>query len=76
LTNEDVEDLFRRVTVGTRVVVLPGAKTATSELPSRPKTRAMQLPEGTASSRTLRGIDPEGRNASPLLRSGSSDLPL
>jgi lipoprotein-anchoring transpeptidase ErfK/SrfK len=24
LTNEDVEDLYNRVTVGTRVVVLPG----------------------------------------------------
>jgi len=76
LTNEDVEDLFRRVTVGTRVVVLPGAKTATSELRSRPKTKAMQLPEGTASSRTLRGIDPEGRDGSQLQRSDSSNLPL
>jgi hypothetical protein len=27
LTNEDVEDLYRRVTVGTRVIVLPGANT-------------------------------------------------
>jgi lipoprotein-anchoring transpeptidase ErfK/SrfK len=76
LTNEDVEDLFKRVTVGTRVVVLPAAKTATSELRSRPKTRATQLPEGTASSRTLRGIDPEGRNGSQLLRSDPSNLPL
>ena len=33
LTNEDVEDL--RVTVGTTVVVLPGANTAASQL--RPK---------------------------------------
>ena len=76
LTNEDVEDLFRRVTVGTRVVVLPRAKTATSELRSRPKTKAMQLREGTASSRTLRGIDPEGRDGSQLQRSDSSNLPL
>jgi hypothetical protein len=28
LTNEDVEDLYSRVTVGTRVIVLPGANTA------------------------------------------------
>ena len=75
LTNEDVEDLFRRVAVGTRVVVFSGAKTATSELRSRPKTRPMQLPEGTASSRTLRGIDPEGRNGLQL-RSDPSNLPL
>ena len=35
LTNEDVEDLYSRVTVGTTVVVLPGANTAASQL--RPK---------------------------------------
>jgi hypothetical protein len=27
-TNEDVEDLYSRVTIGTTLVVLPGAKTA------------------------------------------------
>ena len=32
LTNEDVEDLYSRVTVGTTVVVLPGANTAASQL--------------------------------------------
>jgi lipoprotein-anchoring transpeptidase ErfK/SrfK len=31
LTNQDVEDLYSRVSVGTRVVVLPGANTATSQ---------------------------------------------
>ena len=35
LTNEDVEDLYSRVTIGTTVVVLPGANTAASQL--RPK---------------------------------------
>jgi lipoprotein-anchoring transpeptidase ErfK/SrfK len=35
LTNEDVEDLYGRVTIGTTVVVLPGANTAASRL--RPK---------------------------------------
>ena len=30
LTNEDVEDLYSRVSVGTRVVVLPGAQTSAS----------------------------------------------
>ncbi len=33
LTNEDVEDLYSRVTVGTRVVVLPGPNTAAAHLP-------------------------------------------
>jgi lipoprotein-anchoring transpeptidase ErfK/SrfK len=32
LTNEDVEDLYSRVTMGTTVVVLPGANTAASQL--------------------------------------------
>jgi lipoprotein-anchoring transpeptidase ErfK/SrfK len=35
LTNEDVEDLYSRVTVGTTVIVLPGANTAASQLRSR-----------------------------------------
>jgi lipoprotein-anchoring transpeptidase ErfK/SrfK len=32
LTNDDVEDLYSRVTIGTTVVVLPGANTAASQL--------------------------------------------
>jgi lipoprotein-anchoring transpeptidase ErfK/SrfK len=32
LTNEDVEDLYSRVTVGTTVIVLPGVNTAASQL--------------------------------------------
>jgi lipoprotein-anchoring transpeptidase ErfK/SrfK len=32
LTNEDVEDLYSRVRVGTRVIVLPAANTAASQL--------------------------------------------
>jgi lipoprotein-anchoring transpeptidase ErfK/SrfK len=32
LTNEDVEDLYSRVTVGTAVIVLPAANTAASQL--------------------------------------------
>jgi lipoprotein-anchoring transpeptidase ErfK/SrfK len=35
LTNEDVEDLYSRVRVGTRVIVLPGANTAASQLRPR-----------------------------------------
>jgi lipoprotein-anchoring transpeptidase ErfK/SrfK len=35
LTNEDVEDLYSRVTVGTTVIVLPGANTAASQLRSK-----------------------------------------
>jgi lipoprotein-anchoring transpeptidase ErfK/SrfK len=35
LTNEDVEDLYSRVTDGTTVIVLPGANTAASQLRPR-----------------------------------------
>jgi lipoprotein-anchoring transpeptidase ErfK/SrfK len=35
LTNEDVEDLYNRVTIGTTVVVLPAANTAASQLRQR-----------------------------------------
>ena len=35
LTNEDVEDLYSSVTVGTTVIVLPGANTAASQLRQR-----------------------------------------
>jgi hypothetical protein len=76
LTNEDVEDLYRRVTVGTRVVVLPGANTATSQLRPRHKPRAMRSPEETGPSRGVRGNDPEGQHGGQLLRSDLPDLPL
>src|SRR5437868_11522742 len=35
LANEDVEDLYSRVTVGTTVIVLPGANAAASQLRTR-----------------------------------------
>jgi lipoprotein-anchoring transpeptidase ErfK/SrfK len=35
LTNEDIEDLFNRVTVGTRVVVLPGRPVTSSAATAR-----------------------------------------
>ncbi len=35
LTNEDVEDLYSRVSIGTPVIVLPGANTAASQLRPR-----------------------------------------
>ena len=71
LTNEDVEDLYKRVTVGSRVIVLPGANTATSQLRPRHKPTVMRSPEETGPSRGVRGSDPEGRNDRQLLRSRS-----
>jgi lipoprotein-anchoring transpeptidase ErfK/SrfK len=35
LTNEDVEDLYSRVAVGTTVIVMPAANTAASQLQLR-----------------------------------------
>jgi len=76
LTNEDVEDLYRRVAVGTRVIVLAGANTATSQLKPKHRPTAMRRPAEPSSSRGVRGIDPEGRNGPPLLPGDPSDLPL
>ena len=43
LTNEDVEDLYSRVGVGTRVVVLPATMpTALSDVPQAPQDSAAQ----------------------------------
>ena len=47
LLNEDVEDLYRRVTVGTRVVVLAGG--------SKPDTASAADGRSTRSSPTTRG---------------------
>ena len=47
LTNEDVMDLYRRVQVGTRVVVLPGqprASTSFAPLPAMPPRNASVQP--------------------------------
>jgi lipoprotein-anchoring transpeptidase ErfK/SrfK len=68
LTNEDVEDLYRRVTVGTRVIVLSGGITATSQLRPTHKPRSMRSPEETGPSRGVRGIDPQGRDNPRLSR--------
>jgi lipoprotein-anchoring transpeptidase ErfK/SrfK len=49
LTNEDVSDLYTRVKVGTRVVVLPGKPPATASSPATgpaPQTVRPQMPPG------------------------------
>jgi lipoprotein-anchoring transpeptidase ErfK/SrfK len=47
LTNEDVTDLYKRVKVGTRVVVLPGRPSATqAAVPLAPPAGASVLPSG------------------------------
>jgi lipoprotein-anchoring transpeptidase ErfK/SrfK len=42
LTNEDISDLYQRVKVGTRVVVLPGKPPAVSTAPGRPPAPSAQ----------------------------------
>jgi hypothetical protein len=59
LTNEDVEDLYRRVMVGTRVIVLPGANTATSQLRPRHKPRAMRSPRKPAHQAVYAALTPK-----------------
>ena len=63
LTNEDIIDLYQRVKVGTRVVVLPStAATAVLGSPRRPSTaRSSDLP--SASEITRKGHKPEGVTA-------------
>ena len=48
LTNEDVTDLYTRVKVGTRVVVLPGKPPATSLAPPAPPAAASAPPAAGA----------------------------
>jgi lipoprotein-anchoring transpeptidase ErfK/SrfK len=76
LTNENVEDLYRRVTVGTRVIVLSGGNTGTSQLRPAHKPRAMRLLEQTSPSPGVRRIGPEGPKGSQILPSGPLELPL
>ena len=76
LTNEDVEDLYRRVTVGTHVIVLPGANTRMSQLRPKHKTKAMRMPEEAGPSRMVRGTAPKGPDSPQPPRSDPSELPL
>jgi lipoprotein-anchoring transpeptidase ErfK/SrfK len=76
LTNEDVEDLYRRVTVGTRVIVLSRGNTVTSQLRPTHKPRATRLLEQTSPSPGARRISPDGPKGSEIIPNGSVDLPL
>ena len=76
LTNENVEDLYGRVTVGTRVIVLSGRNTVTSQLRPAHKPRAMRLLEQTSPSPGARRISPDGPKGSEILPNGPLDLPL
>src|SRR2546426_2214927 len=54
LTNEDVMDLYRRVRVGTRVVVLPGRPPATAAAtPPAPPAGASVPPSGSVTTAPL-----------------------
>jgi lipoprotein-anchoring transpeptidase ErfK/SrfK len=74
LTNEDVEDLYKRVTVGTRVIVLAGVNTATSQLKPKHRPTAMRPPADPGPPRGVSGTDVEKRPQS--LRNDPPDLPL
>ncbi|MDC7786227.1 L,D-transpeptidase family protein [Rhodoplanes sp. TEM] len=45
LVNEDIEDLYRRVGVGTRVVVKPKASSGAVQVPAQQRPRAAGLPQ-------------------------------
>jgi lipoprotein-anchoring transpeptidase ErfK/SrfK len=54
LLNEDIEDLYQRVNVGTRVVVLPGSPPATTASARLPERDASNAPAGAASAAAVR----------------------
>ena len=56
LTNEDVMDLYRRVRVGTRVVVLPGRPPATAAATSVASPAPMPSADGSS-----RAVPPDPR---------------
>jgi hypothetical protein len=74
LTNEDVEDLYRRVTVGTRVIVLSKGNTVTSQL--RLTHKPGRLLEQTSPPPGVGRISPEGPKGSEIIPNGPVDLPL
>ena len=76
LTNENVEDLYGRVTVGTRVIVLSRGNTVTSQLRPMHKPRATRLLEQTSPSPGARRISPDGPKGSEILPNGPLELPL
>jgi hypothetical protein len=70
LTNEDVADLYTRVKVGTRVVVLPGkppaTAAATSLAPPAPPAGASASPAGASAAPAGASAAPAGPSASPV----------
>jgi lipoprotein-anchoring transpeptidase ErfK/SrfK len=72
LTNEDIQDLFDRVKVGNRVVVLPGRPPATAQ--AQPSAPAQGLPPAPAQglpSPTAQGLPPataQAQQPPPIIR--------
>ena len=67
LLNEDIEDLYSRVQVGTRVVVLPGGKppAPTAANASVPPTGAPPAHSNADGQRRAAAADPLGRRRAP-----------
>jgi hypothetical protein len=72
LTNEDIQDLFDRVKVGNRVVVLPGRPPATAQ--AQPPAPAQGLPPAPAQGlppATAQGLPPataQAQQPPPIIR--------
>jgi lipoprotein-anchoring transpeptidase ErfK/SrfK len=77
LTNEDVTDLYTRVKVGTRVVVLPGKPPATSAATSlAPPAAASAAPAAAASAPPAAGAAPQAGAQAPLGVGAVTSAPL
>jgi lipoprotein-anchoring transpeptidase ErfK/SrfK len=79
LTNRDVEDLYNRVQVGTRVVVLPGKPPVTAS--TAPADAAAQLQGASAQSGPSQGMAPgsmqpgPGPGGGPISVAGPGSIP-
>jgi hypothetical protein len=65
MLNEDVTDLFERVKVGTRVVVLPGGKPATPAVASAQDPTNLAPPGGQQSYPPTNYVPPQGALPAP-----------
>jgi L,D-transpeptidase catalytic domain len=65
MLNEDVTDLFDRVKVGTRVVVLPGNKSSAPAVASAQDPRSLAPPGGQQSYPPTNYVPPQGAQPAP-----------
>jgi hypothetical protein len=76
LLNTDIEDLYGRVQVGTRVVVLPGKSPSPEEVAKTGAVPAAQAPAANAPATAARGAMPGGAHENGTAISGAPLPPV